>query len=470
MLNPCALEATLSIDARLAERGEQLSVISGTPMGSLLDACWVNMPNGISGEPFMFMKNSTYTPEGGVCEHDATMDEICAEVGPAVLRNINWARTVVAPAIQELHDFIVAFATEEQTRDPSALEIVTDEWADVWSNPTLAQMVSQYEGLPADPILPKIPAISGIADDEAAATLMRTGISHVDEQIGSLLASQDPGLAAYTINSYLGSNVDGNSSIAELNTVGPGNATTALKLFLAARNLADNRPAEVKMDDAAYGEDMAKIVNYLGSRVSTALKDRNTAMDIRRLRASYPDGSAGSSKIFVDGDVYRKFLEDGGSPEILFGAALTDQNSDYSTLLSNKEKYLGDWTAKRGWHAAQVEANKADIIRQAAAKGLYQLAANVPEELRVVDVATLGPAIDAVASAIGQADIECLYTLARELVCRVLYPHTDAGKILKLFDEAKQADASMTNEEACLIVVVDLLSDWVCTQITITKV
>lgn len=476
MLNAAHLESIIGIDERLSARKEFLAPIDGTPLAALVNACWVSLPSDAQSADgsFMFMKNSTYTPEGGLCEHDAVMDELSGVIGPNIMQNIAWARNVVNPAVTYLAESIQKYAIEKQTRNPGDLEIVPNEWADVWSNPTLSQMVSPYAGQPADVELPTMPNMPAVAGDEDVLALIRTGVSHVDDQIAAMVKGWDPGHAAYLYNTYFSSGVGPTDDVAGINTVGPGNAGTGLMLYLISRALQDDRPAEVDLDDAEYQLRMARITNYLGSRVATSITDRTGRTEVNNLDIKYPQPggtgiAAGGSKIFVDGDVYRKFLGEGGTPEVLFGSHFGDRTRSYQDLLANKETYLQNWETKRGWQAAQVEANKLDIIRQACVKGLLDLAEQMPEELAVIDLPTLTPAIEAVAAAITPESTECLYTLSRDLVTRVLYPHTDAAKILCLFDDAKCADEAMSNEEATLVVVVDLLCDWVAQQITITK-
>ena len=59
---------------------------------------------------------------------------------------------------------------------------------------------------------------------------------------------------------------------------------------------------------------------------------------------SYPPVPFGNqyveAVIEVNGRVYKKWLAEGGQPEVLLGAYATDTNRSYDVLLERKEEYL----------------------------------------------------------------------------------------------------------------------------------
>lgn len=464
MLNSNHLESIFGMLERLGERGEVVAPIEGTAVAQLVNACWVNMPGGVQqtsdGGEWLFMKNSRNLVQG-VCEHDCVMDELSTTIAETVARNIDWARTVVNPAVKKLYDYILAYSQERADAGPKAIEIVPQFYTSLWDNPTLAEMVRPYSELPVENVPEDLPVFAPVATDEEAIAAARTGIGHIDAQAAEMFSAMSEGMPKYLFNAYF-ANGQGDRSLP---TNGIGNATNALAVFLWARALMDEVPESMDVDSTFYREVMVRMMSRVATRIAVAMRQRELLRSSKAMNLSYA-----GDKIYVDGDVYNnQFLSAGGTPELLMGASMMDQPVGFNELINGKERYEREWTTRRRLHAAAIEANKLDVIRNGVVRGLRDLAKEIPEDLCVVEYSTLAPMIEAIGGTITERQASDLYRTCRDVVCRVLYPHIDALKILTLFDEVMMNDEGMDERSAALLVSVDLLCCWVANQLTRDK-
>jgi len=477
MLNDSAVGASYALAQRLADRGERLGVIDGTPMASLLNACFVDVPRdeGDTELQAPYVINSRRVDERGVCEHDLVMEEAANVIAETVTKNLDWARDIVVPTIDEVLAGVDKYVSDRIGGLSDAVRVEPQFWPRIWDNPMLSEMVAPYADRVAAEYLPTRPIFPRAETTEDSVKVMLTGIGSIDADVEALASEMNGGssndLTRYIYNKVFSTEQGAENEALVSNSI--GNANTRLVEFLMARNLFMSMP-EGMADESSYRAQMGEVMATLGRVVHRALVDRGVMEKSKRLGVIYPAGPSEDpscpSIIYVDGDVYTKyFLEEGGSPEVLMGAMVTDREIKIEALLAQADRYVKAWGNEQRMVAMRVENNKLDVVRQAFIFVLRETAAKIPDELEPLDVEVQYKRIEGAVSTLAGRDMDNLYITARHLVCTLFFPHTMAYKLLLAFDDARRVSPDMEARDCALLAAIDILVDWVAPQITIDK-
>ena len=477
MLNDSSVGAAYALAERVTARGERLGVIDGTPLASLLNACFVDVPRGEGDTELQapYVLNSRRVDERGVCEHDLVMEEAATVIAETITKNLDWARDVVVPTIDEVLAGVDKYVADRIGGLNDAVRVEPQFWPRIWDNPMLAEMVAPYADRVASEFLPSRPVFPRAETTEDSVKVMLTGIGSVDGDVEALASELNSGssndLTRYIYNKVFSTEQGAENEALVSNSI--GNANTRLVEFLMARNLYMSMP-EGMGDESSYRVQMGEVMATLGRIVQRAIVDRGVFEKSKRLNPIYPTGPSTDpnhpSIIYVDGDVYTKyFLEEGGSPEVLLGAMVTDREIKIESLLSQAERYTKAWANEQRMVAMRVENNKLDVVRNAFAVVLRDTAGKIPEELEPLDVEVQCKRIDEAVATLAGRDMDNLYLTARHLVCTLFFPHTMAYKLLLAFDDARRISPDLEPRDCALLAAIDLLVEWIAPQITIDK-
>lgn len=465
MLQNNTLEATIGLATKLADRGITVSAIGGTPVAALVAAAHMPLPAvgdlAVMDDPAaLLLKGSTLLNQQGVSEHDLVMDECVAVITQTVNTNLDLARNVVVPMVRAtLEATETQLANIEQTRG-HRWAVVPDFWAGIWSSPVLADMVGRYEESPVQQLRLDliVPAPMG---DTTLMELAQTGASRFDAEVAEFWATLPAGYAEDVYQQLFTETGMAYQSdlIKHLNPL-TTDRRKVLLVHLWSRKLGVAVPDGVNRDLASYREYMSVIANQSGRAVARLLKRRE--FDRKSKLLIQPGGyDPIKGQVITNGDVYNDWLEAGGSPEILFGALCTDQETGYQTLLTRKEQYVKAWITQErvlatslrlARHTHTVEALRAAMIAQIA---------SLDAGLRVVEGREYTKRMHARLSALDSNFTDDLYGTVRKLVCYVLFPHTDALRVLEAIDRAAAANPGIDIREAGYLALIELVAGWV---------
>jgi hypothetical protein len=171
-------------------------------------------------------------------------------------------------------------------------------------------------------------------------------------------------------------------------------------------------------------------------------------------------------RIVVNHMVYKRWLEDGGCPEILLGSALSDQNTNYQGLLNDAERYKKTWMD----HERMVRLARRNKVFNSL-QNYIGLA--VAKEINDIDLETVPHTRESMhadlTTHIGHmcaTDVENLYETVRHILCNTVFKHTDALNILTEFDRlAAQCDEKDDMREVATLVAINYATDWVAGMI-----
>lgn len=157
----------------------------------------------------------------------------------------------------------------------------------------------------------------------------------------------------------------------------------SLIVLLFCQKLAYDPDAVNFIEDTPLGT-VRQALDNLAALASLNLKSVFLKFDRReknkRLIVSYPDPNAPLTtryknpplQIVVDEELYKDFLESGGSPDLLCGAYVVDREREVETLLANQNKYLDRWQRRVNTIRQTNEQAKFDILKRTIVNSLYK--------------------------------------------------------------------------------------------------
>lgn len=386
-----------------------------------------------------------------------------AELASAVIdRNLTLARTVVNPKIMEVLEYVHRQANLSVS-DVVDVQIEPLNFDGLWKSEILRTLVDGFKksGFTSATSVPYHPLYTDISIE----TLLDSGSARLDDRVREWLA--DGGLnaieAAWNKYFVLGSSVDLTIGIDT-------NATQeALATFIIANALKNKRPFDVNVSDDLYTRQLETILYFTAPYIAAAVE--NFELDAARdvLVISYPVARMmKDAKIRVNGAVYKKWLDNGGVPEIILGAYLVDQATDSASLIRDGERYIKAWDAQLAKLKVTQDSNRLATIKEALLISARDVIESIVDNGGVVTnemYTVLRQRVDAMTLYhIGE-----LHAYIRTLICDVLYPNTEVKRILQLLDTYGKEYPELPPRELALLAVTDMVSKWVVAMFTVER-
>jgi len=246
----------------------------------------------------------------------------------------------------------------------------------------------------------------------------------------------------------------------------------ALDLFvlsIIAKNLIHEMPTGVRATAGMYNDVIGTLNIVLDAKISNLVKLINSNAKIGKVILK-----ADTLKtIVVVKEAYDKFLNNGGEPEVIYGAVLAGaKTAGMTTLTNNKETYLKEWNK---YVSAETMKNKMATLEQyrmAYRLGIQNVVTNF------MDTASKSKVNETLLDNIGMIIIEFMNeknymdlfdvnAIVEEFVCDVMYHETNASSFIGYMKSYSKMDPSLTPEKAAKYASVDLLVDYLLTQIEI---
>ena len=420
------------------------------------------------GEHFQFdptvIAAVTNTPNSitGVCDHDEYMDAIVDRVANAVSRHLHVTRTQVVPAIEELVDRVRPLVEQLQRSNYSDLEVRVLKVPAPLMEPSIIESVQRSrEAIPSDFTMGGKLPIVGFED---ILTQMKTGAPSADEALVQycLELGEDKVVAIY--NDWF--TQAGKSPVVSV--VWDSDQATAYAIigFAVARKLWNNPPEETDMSAGAYSQYMVDVRNNSALQLVRELTkiDRDTVNDV--LVRQY-----GGDHVVVNDAVYRKWLNAGGSNEMLFGSILsTKPVYRGAQILEDGKDYIKSWNhfllMNKTTEANKRFAGAKSIMRLEFAEILGHLS---QDECPLQDREVIRSAFEKALDVTKEAEVQDLHSWACRLLCQSRFAHTDAFKILQGIAKVKALNPDVEVREAAAVATIEYIAEWLTMQVTVVQ-
>lgn len=468
MLSIQALQAAHALATKLDDRSMAVVPVEGSILDTLVKDC-----GDVEGQTYKSDGAVEYNLNNiadfinrgdgiGANNHDLDMDEVVGVVATAVTGHINVARTVVAPAVDDMVSKILPQLEQASRSTMSDLEVVTICVPAPLLEPSLISAVEKFKDVPTEDFVSGagLPSLS----ETEIVEIMKSGATSLDGAIETFLSTLQPGFLSKIWKELFTPYSEGRNFYL-LADDSPNGLAFAMVGFLVARKIW-NKPMEgVNMSASSYEKSMLLIREQSALRLVRELNilDRQEKNEI--LVRAYTRNS-----ISVNERVYNKFLKEGGSNEILLGNLLSNDLKVNSTpILENKERYLDYWKSFLIANRT-TEAN----LRFAACKSIARLEfgamiSNLShDELPVQDRQQVVKLFEEELKKTTETEIADPYRWVMRLVCKSRFYKTDSYRILSDIALIRDQNQGVETREAASIATMNYIGWWIGQQFRLT--
>lgn len=474
MLTQSSLNAAYPLASVLASKGWALRPCNETPLQQLVSASLAQAQtlDGVDGSQLeaqpdfggLLLSSSVAAGPDGKVTHDVIMESAVKAVGAVVAKNLYHARNVVNPQSERIAKDVQAYINANASSSLAPYSVVPFAYKAIWNSPILRELVGKYAQLIANDV-PLQPL--GITAGAALEETLRTGVARFDDEIAGFLSAGAQSRLAAVWDGLFGRNAG--RSLAEIIRVAADRTSCddALIGFLFCRRIQEEIPEGVNMDINAWRLYISTLQAQLGRQVLAALDRRELDQRNGNLVISFPSVGAQEGEIVVIGDVYSRWLADGGSPEVLFGCLLGSRRFGYRDLLDNAQENLRVWGIEFKLRQAKIAGDKFGYLVSGMQQAMTALIAEIPDDQLPCDRATLHVRLKERLAHLRPKHLEDIFACSRKTVCRTLWLATDAEDMLNCIDQAAKAHPELDIREAALMGTIAFVSRWVSKLFTV---
>lgn len=469
MIRQNTLASVITLADKLANVNIVLAPVESSPLSALVCAGDIPMPDqgGTVGMCFetRLLSGSQYKNQQGVCEHDLVMDEVVDVVEKTVNYNLDLTQNKVNPMVKAVLESTQEYVANKQSIDPTAISVAPVLYHNVWASHYLSGMIERFTETAVKDIQLSLkvpmPAV------ETEFDLISTGLTRFDDELRDLVQALEPGTLTdlYRRLFVLADENYVPSILPYLNylRVSPNQP---LLVFLIASKLVDNIPEGVQTSPQLYKEYVTGIMAQAGRALCRQIERREAAAKNKTLIISWSNQQVSDLGVTpvvieVNGDVYNKWLQEGGSPDVLFGAFCTDRQANYNLLIERKDSYVQAWGRQQRLLLSERRLQLDNHMMVGLSKAVEQAILQLPEDELLVDRKKyLSVLNDYIRNLPSGWQKDNLYYSARKIVCSVIYPHTMAFDILVAIDSACEAHPDLPVREAAFFGAMEVVADW----------
>lgn len=313
--------------------------------------------------------------DNGYSAQEVALQDAVELLMGAQVRQFNYVRDTVMPFISQTSADVL-----ERIKDSEPKEPTVAEWRPSAAvlDPSVREMVSKYRQ--ASEVTSLISSASE-CDEAALIQGMKTGLPDLDDAIAAALAEQGTGVITELYDAFFRGkwNQQGSGAGAELYRVVQKTekgaymvrafsrkyVDLAILAFFLIDSVIESPVAGTGKTLAEYESIMVPLRNAIGASVRQSLENYDNDIKHGVLIISAPQVNDANVlrfngddlTILVHGDVYAKFLANGGAPECIIGGCLLRERETYlDAYIKNKEAY------HRQYHRAM--ANRDEFVRK----------------------------------------------------------------------------------------------------------
>jgi len=454
----------------IGEKGFVLTPKAGTPLKIMFDCSTKGNQLITAGEGFTEFDQVvalTNSELGEETPHDLAQKQAVTAAYQSCSNAIAFSRNTVNPAIKAIHEAVGNAANE--LVDPDRMAVAPFYYDELFDLTVWSAMISKHEEIP----VASVRIDTGTYPDPDPlylAEVIKSGSDKIDERISAFISSQSDGYLASVYSAMFNGNLAANGRLQLFSRTQNGELTFAPNrlnvhhcavAYLLAKGMINKSPEGVRMSQKDYEYQVSTLIAQAGRRLCRAIEMRKE--DLRTGFLILDPAVGNRTVIVVNGDVYDKFLRDGGTPEIVIGTVQMDGDNFLPGVVARAEEALRTY---RKYEAELIERHDASFvsrIKSALNHQIMELVRNTPDEELSRSRQECVQELREHLRLVGRQELDNLWVLIRRLVCHILYPHSDALKILTSFDEVAgrlpDANSNLVEYHVLLNYVLDYLVD-----------
>ncbi len=458
------------VSKTLENRGIELSALPETPVGVLsqLSCQQLILDEGVKSAAGGFERpelavsllsgSDDALPGQPHSAHSLQMDECVVMLANSLNGTLDLAQNVVNPTIDRVVKSVGDSISAALEATQSPLEIVQQRPDPIFTSAYLQESTERYVNQPRVIALRSLGAAS-IAGNVRAFLL--TGHAGMDVQLEAFLGRMGEDFALSVWDRIFGAVSPTSDDVYSRQ----GQQNEAVFAYFFAARMAQEVPPGLNVDLSIYREYCASVLSSAGACIQAYFRAREQQARVGRMVLSYPMQEQPTGQVVVDGDKYTLWLEQGGTPELLFATIYGDRNFDNARMIDRAEQLNAEWSRVMALYQTTVSSKRFDAAVEGLKRQITVEINNIPDDQLVGTRAEYHDRLRERLRHAKMRDLEDQWNWARKAVCRVIYPHTDAETLLDAIDEQCKNNPDMPVREAALFATIDLVASWVTYQL-----
>lgn len=453
MINRNSVTSVYSLAGAAERDGLVILPYADTPL-AVLNSTIGNFATGADVVEETLVSASQHSNQLGQAEHSEAIDEMVTIAARAVRNQLKFSREIVRPLVTDAFEQVNKYLDDgvQSNLRHSIKEVNLPE---IYNESAVDDLVGRYAQQPQI----DVPSGSKVFPELSAEELIarcKTGLSRFDTVLTSLIESSDNIVSRVYNDYFLGrSSFDSN--------IGSYDAEKVIA-FVLARSLNQSVPDGVGVDLTTWRSVTSTFLAEFGRRVYQTLRRRDRISRQMQLIDRMP-AATDPSEIRVHGEVYRKFLKEGGKPEAIIGACLRNiQAPNYKDLLEDayggEKAVIANERLLQGRLVTEYESNVTlglleYITKVINGKELPE-GVDLPAHQDVKDWLKANP----------YRKNQPLDTYVLSCVCHTLFSRYNAYSVLSGIMSYMANDEALTQREAATLVTIDLVGEYLGAQLT----
>ncbi len=479
MLNLSTLKKAADLTLMLDAKGIVLDAQEGTPVFHL------NKALGIS--PFFYIngRNEVVLPEiaQGVGDavspgsnsvasdigndHNLVMDQVVGTISEAVKEHVRYARSVVMADAIAFSDKVRNLMSKIQPSSVTSFNVECKCIPSILKNAEFLDLVNKFSSGSGHE--PKLPSCIPNMNPEEVMSLLKTGGSKLEKDIGAWLNSIGLDKVEYVWNQVFRSTDQTVGTLKDYYGLvfdKDQGANFSALIFLFSLKLQDFIPEGVNLQASVFESLMADLRGQTANRIKHIVEEYDSDYKKGIMIDKVVD-----TTVYVYEDVYNKWLENGGTVDALFGRVVTKDNTYTADEITAKGstylKAFSDYVSLR----QVADSNQKHILVKDCIRSVFlDMYSNA--EFNVASGQEGAPApialnekLNEMVDNLNYNDIENMDLTCLNIVHAILYPKTAAFDLLKAINSAMAVNKGMDIREAATLAVIEYVSSFVFAQL-----
>lgn len=411
--------------------------------------------------------NGTYTRS----DHDITMDNFIDTLTKLANNYVSFARATVNPEVAKFEDELTSAL--EAHKQPEAEDLFKVSFVKphaIFSSHIYDSDIAGYSNLAkGEPIVVNFG--NEVVTNFDFISYVMTG----DEVTDGIISDWVNSIGQEVVKNY----VMGKVVIYQLSSIEYMNYSMANYLFYKTLNVKTDLNAGLSLSDTrtttafnrdVYGSSVKSSLDSYASVIRNGtLFDNGTD-----LKFSYLDQNKICINLYEEN--FQKLADAGYNLDVVFGYVSGKNPVIYVTVnevINNAQMHLENWSVVRGLYLSHTRSNKLSTFKTIA-KNVFVSSINELTQAEI-EIETANPkfhqqTIDLVYDYIDRLDnaqIECLDTIALDIVARIRFRFSNAYTLLKEMSDILKADESIGAEDAALYSCVNYIADYLLDQLNV---
>lgn len=476
MLNKHAVESSLILAERLSNSKHSVTPVLGSPLQRLFTATAIKdgMFNfGVQGESVstILMCDATNSNDQitGYCEHDVVMRESVDFVSEKLAGQIAFARNEGAGIIEDLAENVQGSIDSIPPFAEIGACVVERCIPPILLNESFMEAIQESREAPRHDIRLglRLPSMTG----QELRLLMKTGLPTLDIVVSEFMAEiGDEGLESLWSQLFMELNPISGEGKAGTNLshyiVGESNIRNAVFVFLVSRRLCEQIIAGANMTEAEY----MRLVSDYRNQAAARLCDIASQYVVEERNGRLIQSVSGL-KITVNGALYRKFLEEGGTAESILGSLLFSDNAvNIAQLLENKEQYETRWRRQYAINEQSYRNRRFQRIKEILVIEYANQTKNTSEkDFPIHERQFCHELFTRAVAALTIDEVDDIVMVCLKLLGKSRFRNRNVYDILSGMAYVRKKNPDIAPKEAASIAIIEYIARWCVSQMVVSK-